>query len=203
VARGGAVHAAVIRALGTRVVGDVIEIGRRLADCRDNHCKHGEWLPWIEREFGWSDQTARNFIHVFELSLTEFKTILNLAEPIDIRDIYLLAAPSTPDEARTAVIDLAANGEHLTHARSQGTLLGVGDHLRGGYVIEGDWPVDIRVTLESHYRSCPKQSIFGGNARSSASMEAQPSRMIGNGLLESPSRQAWAPTLLLDKGSRN
>jgi hypothetical protein len=28
-------HVAVIRALGKRVVGDVIEIGRRLADCRN------------------------------------------------------------------------------------------------------------------------------------------------------------------------
>ena len=59
-------HAAVIRALGKRVVGDVIEIGRRLADCRD-HTGHGGFLPWLKREFpDWSERTAYNFIQVHE-----------------------------------------------------------------------------------------------------------------------------------------
>jgi hypothetical protein len=31
-------------------------------------CQHGEWLPWLERKFGWSDQTARKFIHVADMS---------------------------------------------------------------------------------------------------------------------------------------
>lgn len=39
-------HAAVIRALGKRVVGDIVEIGRRLADCKER-LGHGEWLPWL------------------------------------------------------------------------------------------------------------------------------------------------------------
>jgi hypothetical protein len=101
-----------------RVVGDVIEIGARLTECK-GRCGHGGWLPWLEREFGWSDQTARNFIHVFELSLTEFKTILNLPEPIDIRDIYLLAAPSTPEPAeirlRKTRVAGSASAAELAH----------------------------------------------------------------------------------------
>jgi Protein of unknown function (DUF3102) len=70
-------HATEIRRLGKRVVGDVIEIGRRLVECRDNHLKHGEWLSWLEKEFGWTDQTARNFINVYEQSKS--KNFLNLA----------------------------------------------------------------------------------------------------------------------------
>jgi hypothetical protein len=37
-------HAAVIRALGKRVIGDVIEMGRRLSDAKKIAC-HGGWLP--------------------------------------------------------------------------------------------------------------------------------------------------------------
>jgi hypothetical protein len=46
-------HAAVIRALGKRVVGDVIEIARPLADAR-GRVGHGGWLPWLDREFDYS-----------------------------------------------------------------------------------------------------------------------------------------------------
>jgi hypothetical protein len=28
---------------------------------------HGKWLPWLKAEFGWEDQTARNFIAVHAL----------------------------------------------------------------------------------------------------------------------------------------
>jgi hypothetical protein len=49
--------AAAIKALGKRVVGDLIEIGRRLTRDKDI-CGHGHWLPWLDREFGWSDKTA-------------------------------------------------------------------------------------------------------------------------------------------------
>jgi hypothetical protein len=45
-------HAAAIRALGKRVVTDVIEIGARLTECK-RIAGHGSWLPWLNREFGW------------------------------------------------------------------------------------------------------------------------------------------------------
>jgi DNA modification methylase len=106
--------AARIRALGKRVIADAIEIGRLLADCKDR-CGHGNWLPWLEREFGWSDQQARRFIHVHELSCEgKFNKLLNLAVPIS--GLYLLAAPSTSEAARAAVVDRAEAGERLKHA---------------------------------------------------------------------------------------
>jgi len=60
------------RALGKRVVADVIEIGRRLTESK-KICGHGNWLPWLDREFNWQEQTARNFIRFFK---TAHKTML-------------------------------------------------------------------------------------------------------------------------------
>jgi hypothetical protein len=58
-------HAALIRALGKRVIGDIIELGRRLTDAK-RVAGHGNWLPWLERELGWSERTAQNFMRVYE-----------------------------------------------------------------------------------------------------------------------------------------
>ena len=83
------------------VVGDVIEIGRRLAECKE-HVGHGGWLPWLEREFGWKERTAQNFMQVHALASKSAKFAdLN----VDVSALYLIAAPSTPEEVRTEVIE--------------------------------------------------------------------------------------------------
>jgi ribosomal protein S6 len=102
-------HAEVIRALGRRVVADVIEIGRRLTDAK-RIAGHGGWLPWLDREFGWSVATAENYIRVHELQ-TKFATVTNL--DISMRGFYLLAAPSTPDEVIDEVIAESETGKKL------------------------------------------------------------------------------------------
>jgi hypothetical protein len=104
-------HAEHIRRLGKRVVTDVIEIGKRLTECR-NHpdMKHGDWLSWLEREFGWTDRTALNFMRVYELSLKS-ETVSDLALPM--RSLYRLAAPSTPEAACKEVFERAKKGERL------------------------------------------------------------------------------------------
>jgi hypothetical protein len=56
-----------IRSLGKRVITDVIEIGRLLAECKE-HCGHGNWLPWLDREFGWSADAAERFIRLNKLA---------------------------------------------------------------------------------------------------------------------------------------
>jgi protein gp37 len=100
-----------IRVLGKRVIGDVIEIGRLLIECRER-CSHGHWLAWLEAEFGWTDRTALNFMRVYELSLKS-ETVSDLDLPM--RSLYLLAAPSTTESARTEVIERANGGERLEH----------------------------------------------------------------------------------------
>jgi Protein of unknown function (DUF3102) len=61
-------HATEIRRLGKRVVSDVIEIGRLLVESKEL-VGHGDWLPWLSREFQWSDTTAERFMRVHKLSL--------------------------------------------------------------------------------------------------------------------------------------
>jgi len=86
----------------------VIEIGRRLADCKER-VGHGRWLPWLQREFGWTEMTATRFINVHEMSKSE-----NFSDfDIPVSGLYLLAAPSTPEEVREAVIERAEAGEAM------------------------------------------------------------------------------------------
>ena len=104
-------HAEAIRALGKRVLSDVLEIGERLVKARAL-IAHGDWLRWIEDEFGWSDQTARNFMNVADLA--KCQTVLNLDLPLGA--LYLLARPSTPEEVRAEIIERSNGGEIVTAA---------------------------------------------------------------------------------------
>ena len=103
-------HAEAIRVLGKRAIKDIIEIGRRLTEVRHGIdgkpalLSHGEWLTWLEDEFGWKDQTAKNFIKVYEAS-TKTPNFGDLNLPVS--GFYALAAPSTPHEARAAIIEKA------------------------------------------------------------------------------------------------
>jgi hypothetical protein len=132
-------HAAVIRALGKRVVGDVIEIGRRLAECKAILKEERRWLAWIENEFQWSRNTAENLINVHAMVRDKVSNFDSLNLPISA--LYLLAAPSTPEEAREAVIEAVADGERLTHAQVKDTIVA---HSGNGAVMEqpADKPKD-------------------------------------------------------------
>ena len=105
-------HAAEIRKLGKQTVENVIEIGRRLAECK-RIVGYGYWLSWLESEFAWSVDTAENFIQLAALSdeipkLSEFK--------IPLSGLYLLAKPSTPLEARAEIVERATVGALVTIA---------------------------------------------------------------------------------------
>lgn len=90
---------------------DIWEIGQRLADVRDE-LKHGQFEAWLKAEFNWSRRTAYNFINVYET----FGERANLAQ-LDIASsaLYLLAAPSTPQNLREEYLLKAKEGEKITH----------------------------------------------------------------------------------------
>lgn len=94
-----------------RVAQDIWEIGQKLAEVR-SWLKHGQFEVWLRAEFGWSHRTAYNFINVYEA----FNEPANFAE-IDIATsaLYLLAAPSTPQELRGEFLRKAKAGEKVTH----------------------------------------------------------------------------------------
>jgi len=103
-------HADAIRALDKQAGATIVEIGRRLIEAKAL-VGHGNWLPWLEREFRWTAETALRFMQVTE-AVGKNNKLLDLN--CGVSSLYLLAAPSTPPEAVEAVIDRAKTGEKVT-----------------------------------------------------------------------------------------
>src|SRR5215471_7146416 len=101
-------HAAEIRALSKRVVGDVIEIGRRLTECK-RIAGYGQWLSWLKREFQWAESTAERYIRSYEVFGSNPSHVTDLPD-LPLRTFYLLAAPSTSEAARNEVLEQAKSG---------------------------------------------------------------------------------------------
>lgn len=103
-----------IKALMKRTAQDIIEIGEKLIEVKER-LGHGHFGTWLEGEFDWKERTARNFMAVAE----QFKSA-NFAD-LDFAPsaLYLLAAPSTPPEARQEAIERAEQGETITHRTAQ------------------------------------------------------------------------------------
>src|SRR5262245_36236338 len=59
-------HASEIRQLESCLLGNAIDIGRRLTICRELLKGGGTWRAWLQAEFGWSKSTAYNFIHIYD-----------------------------------------------------------------------------------------------------------------------------------------
>jgi len=101
-----------------RAAQDIVEIGERLADVRDR-LDDGAFSTWLQAEFAWSRRTAYNCIAVYE----QLGKRANFAQTsIAASALYLLAAATTPDEARDEVLARAAAGEPITHQDTKATV---------------------------------------------------------------------------------
>jgi hypothetical protein len=114
-----AIHA--LEREGKRVVFKVAcEIGGHLSSARDRLSRNGSgdgtWLAWLEREFPhWGSQrTAYNYIGIFKFAQRHGGQVATFANSIELSAVYLLAAPSTPEEAHTEVAERIGHGEELT-----------------------------------------------------------------------------------------
>lgn len=103
-----------IKALVKRSARDIIEIGQRLIEVKAQ-LPHGQFGPWLEAEFGWSYPLSAKFMNV----ANQFKSIKFIDLEIAPSALYLLAAPSTPGEARDEALSLAQDGETITHQRAK------------------------------------------------------------------------------------
>jgi hypothetical protein len=92
-----------------RTAQDIVEIGRDLILIKEK-VGHGNFLPWIDAEFGMSQPTALNFMRVAEQFGEKIVSVTNLTPTV----LYALAAPSTPEEVRDNVIEMAQRGEKVT-----------------------------------------------------------------------------------------
>lgn len=95
----------------SRTVQDIIEIGRDLIEVKRT-IGHGNFLPWIETEFGMNVRTAQRFMDSAENIGSKYDSVSLLPPTI----LYALAAPSTPDEVREQVVERVSKGEAVTVA---------------------------------------------------------------------------------------
>jgi hypothetical protein len=102
-------YAKQIRTLAKRTVNDLVKIGELLAKAK-KRAGHGNYLPWLERELGWSPDWAQNLIDLFAFSRTaKFRKVRHLPAAA----LYLLAKKSTPEAVLDAVIERAEAGQKL------------------------------------------------------------------------------------------
>jgi len=98
-----------IKGLFKQTVENIIAIGQRLNQDKER-LPHGQWLEWLAGEFSWAERTARNYMQVAQ----QFKTANFADMDIAASALYLLAAPSTAEEAREEAIARAQAGERIT-----------------------------------------------------------------------------------------
>lgn len=95
-----------------RTVEDIIEIGRELTAVKAE-LPHGQFLPWIAAEFEMSEDTAQNFLRVYErFGQIPNNSVFSLKPTI----LYALSAPSTPDSIIDKAIEKAESGAKVTIA---------------------------------------------------------------------------------------
>lgn len=97
-----------IRTLVHRQTQDAFDIGQKLLEVK-SRLGHGYFGSWLEAEFEWSWDTANHFMNVAKY----IGQIPNDSE-FDARALYLLASPSTPEEARQEAKERASRGEKIT-----------------------------------------------------------------------------------------
>ena len=130
-------HAEEIRSLAKRTVEDIIKIGRLLTDAR-KRMPHGGWLPWLEREFGWSADTATNFMNVYKLSRRpKFRKIRNMAR---LAPSLLYALAKAPDEVAVPIMDRIERGESVSPRSVTATVAEHTQKIVTPYYVKPDAP---------------------------------------------------------------
>jgi hypothetical protein len=98
-----------IRATHKRHLEAVYEIGADLLRAKEL-LGHGNFLPWLQSEFRWSERTANNYMSIARFFQGKAANFADL----DIGAAAALAARSTPAEVRDAFLKRAEAGEIIT-----------------------------------------------------------------------------------------
>lgn len=96
---------------------NIISIGQKLTEVKEQ-LGHGSFQNWLKTEFEWSEQTARQFMQVYRWSET-IKNKNFVFSQLGTSALYLLAAPSTPPEARQEILNLVELGKKITYTRAK------------------------------------------------------------------------------------
>lgn len=107
-------RASEIKSLMRQTVQNIVEIGEKLTQAKAE-LGHGNFTKWLKYEFEWQERSARNFMRVAEVFKTAKFADLDFAPSA----LYLLAAPSVPEQVRHRVLTLANRGETITYTKAK------------------------------------------------------------------------------------
>ncbi len=161
-----------IKALMRRNSQDIIDIGQKLIEVKQ-HLGHGSFRNWLKFEFNWSVSAATKFMQVAE----QFKCVNFTHLNITASTLYLIAAPSTPKEARIEVLERASNGENIGYTKAKAI---VSQHRKTAS-LKSDKPVNViePTSYETSAAFSRKEDLTEKDAitemRSLSSLESLPS----------------------------
>ena len=105
-----------IKTLIKQTVQGIIETGERLSKVKQR-LKHGEFMLWVENEINCHYSTALHFMRVWQTFGTQKDQISDVG--INVSVLYLLSAPSTPQELRTEIVEMAKAGNPVSFAEAK------------------------------------------------------------------------------------
>ncbi|MBS7546273.1 DUF3102 domain-containing protein [Ancylobacter oerskovii] len=92
----------------------IIEVGRELSEQKEA-LGHSNFMQWVDAEFEMSQASANRFMQVAERFGSNSSRVINLLPSA----LYALAAPSTPEPVREAVLERAEAGEREDFSTSR------------------------------------------------------------------------------------
>ena len=105
-----------IKSLMKRTVEGIIETGERLHRVKQR-LQHGEFMAWVENEIKCHYSTALHFMRVWETFGEQKEQIADVG--INVSVLYLLSAPSMPEQLRTEIVDMAKAGNPVSFAEAK------------------------------------------------------------------------------------
>ena len=105
-----------IKSLMKRTVEGIIETGERLHRVKQR-LQHGEFMTWVENEIKCHYSTALHFMRVWETFGEQKEQIADVG--INVSVLYLLSAPSMPEQLRTEIVEMAKAGNPVSFAEAK------------------------------------------------------------------------------------
>ena len=99
-------HAERIRAAHMDVTQRVFAIGKELMLAK-RWLNHGQFGPWLQAEFGWSERTAQRYMQAVEV----FGPKADIVSVLEPTAIYALSSKSTPAAVREQLVSQLEAGE--------------------------------------------------------------------------------------------
>ncbi len=103
-----------LRGLIKHTVEDIFKIGQKLIEVKKT-LGYGHFGNWLASEFDWTERTAQKFMNVAKRFDSEHCSELEFAPAA----LYLLAATSTPEEARQEALVRAGAGEKISWVKAK------------------------------------------------------------------------------------